>query len=64
MPRNPKPPCRRNSLVVWGIPKELRLKFKARCAKYDLNMKDVIAGLMERFISGEGKYARRNPPRT
>ena len=46
-----KPPSRGPyGLVVWGVPKQLRLDFKGVCIRRGVRMRDQIISLMEGFV--------------
>ena len=50
-----KPRARDSSLQVWGIPKDLREKFKRACMKEGTSMREAIEQFMEEVVDGRHK---------
>lgn len=45
-----KKPLRKNTSILFNkIPKDLKQKFKAECAKQNITMQDTIINLMQKF---------------
>jgi len=36
-------------MLIWGIPEELKHKFKMRCMEQEETMKDVIIDFMQKY---------------
>ena len=52
--KNPKPSQSENTcvLLIHGVDKKLKAKFKAKCAEYGTPMKATIQNLMRGYIDG------------
>jgi len=44
-----KPKKDSSPLLIWNIPKKIKKKFKAECAKKNKTMREVVIEYMDRF---------------
>ena len=42
---------RLKSLLIWGVPLELKQAFKSKCAGKTKTMRDVIIAFMENYVN-------------
>ena len=38
-------------LLIWGVPKNLKARFKAKCARKGVTMRDTVLGFLRSFVS-------------
>ena len=46
--KTPKKEC---ELLIWGVPRKLRDRFKAKCVRKGVTMKETVVDLLRNFVS-------------
>lgn len=45
-----KPDDGTRPLMIWGVPRNVKARFKARCSQQEVSMKQVIIEFMEEYV--------------